>query len=588
MKKLLLSVFALMAITISVNAQIIARGISPAAIVGNKPFTWADDWGQTPNFNVPGTWVQDTLAICEDGTPGMSNTTIPHPLSQEGCGPLTNASSIAGKIAVLYRGTCNFSTKALNAQNAGAVAVIIINRDPDPVGMAGGADGALITIPVVMIGSGPGQAITNEMLNGPVVMFLGNKAGLLPHDLTVKTETTLSPPSQGVLSQWSQNGSEFNFDMGCRVYNFGSTTQTGVSINAKITNPSGAVVYNNTAIIPSIVPNDSADVLTGGTYSLPNFSLASYPNGLYTIVYTATADSTDLSNEDNVITKFFNINDSIHTYASIDPATGLPEANGGGVRSASYTSTWSACNFMQNPNASRVGVQGLYFNAVSSKVNYDFTGEEMLVSLIKWDDPYTVAPLLPDAGTFDNLLYVAQTTYSYTGDFQDSMVYAAFENPVLLTNNDKYLLCVQTTTDSSNISINNSVSYLFNEELIPFLTCPLEVDGAFDARNFSSKRIFAIGAKVFDAAELSIDKTDKLYATVYPNPADDNVSIRLNVEGTANLIITDITGKVISNSTLTLDNGATTVDVTSLAQGAYVFRITAANGSMTNINIIKR
>jgi minor extracellular serine protease Vpr len=42
------------------------------------------------------------------------------------------AGSLTGKIALLSRGTCSFSTKIRNAQNAGAIAVVISNSVPGP------------------------------------------------------------------------------------------------------------------------------------------------------------------------------------------------------------------------------------------------------------------------------------------------------------------------------------------------------------------------------------------------------------------------------------------------------------------------
>ncbi|MEL6922853.1 MAG: PA domain-containing protein [Bacteroidota bacterium] len=69
----------------------------------------------------------------------------------EGCNALTN--DLTGKIALVDRGTCQFGTKSLNAQNAGAIAVIICNnRDNDgAIGMSGGDDGGSVTIPVVSL-----------------------------------------------------------------------------------------------------------------------------------------------------------------------------------------------------------------------------------------------------------------------------------------------------------------------------------------------------------------------------------------------------------------------------------------------------
>ena len=89
MKKLLLSISALFVFAVA-HGQIAVKGISPGAIAGNYTFSWADPaggWG-TPDFTVPNTWVEDTLMMVEDGTPGTNPQG--NPISQEGCNPLTN------------------------------------------------------------------------------------------------------------------------------------------------------------------------------------------------------------------------------------------------------------------------------------------------------------------------------------------------------------------------------------------------------------------------------------------------------------------------------------------------------------------
>ncbi|NDK56975.1 T9SS-dependent M36 family metallopeptidase [Pontibacter fetidus] len=71
----------------------------------------------------------------------------------DACGALNNADAIAGNIAVLYRGGCEFGVKVLNAQNAGAKAVVVINNaDGAPTAMAVGATNPnLITISSLMV-----------------------------------------------------------------------------------------------------------------------------------------------------------------------------------------------------------------------------------------------------------------------------------------------------------------------------------------------------------------------------------------------------------------------------------------------------
>lgn len=52
-------------------------------------------------------------------------------LPANGCEAITNPDAIAGKIAVLDRGECNFTVKVQNAQDAGALAVIVCNNRPE-------------------------------------------------------------------------------------------------------------------------------------------------------------------------------------------------------------------------------------------------------------------------------------------------------------------------------------------------------------------------------------------------------------------------------------------------------------------------
>ena len=71
--------------------------------------------------------------------------------------PFVNAAAIAGKIAVIDRGTCTFLVKALNAQNNGAIGAIIINNTGGALA-PGGTDPA-ITIPVMGLTQADGTAL---------------------------------------------------------------------------------------------------------------------------------------------------------------------------------------------------------------------------------------------------------------------------------------------------------------------------------------------------------------------------------------------------------------------------------------------
>jgi hypothetical protein len=74
----------------------------------------------------------------------------------EGCGAFVDFQ--AGAIAVVDRGTCPFTVKVKNAQDAGAVAVIVANSVAGFPTTMGGAD-PTITIPSVMVSRDDGAAI---------------------------------------------------------------------------------------------------------------------------------------------------------------------------------------------------------------------------------------------------------------------------------------------------------------------------------------------------------------------------------------------------------------------------------------------
>lgn len=85
----------------------------------------------------------------------------------DACSPLTNASAVAGKIALVNRGSCNFTVKVYNAQVAGAVAVVVENNVPTGLpGMGGGDD--RITIPSVGVQQATGEAIRTALGAGAV------------------------------------------------------------------------------------------------------------------------------------------------------------------------------------------------------------------------------------------------------------------------------------------------------------------------------------------------------------------------------------------------------------------------------------
>jgi hypothetical protein len=106
--------------------------------------------------------ITSDVVLAEDG---IGNT-------NDICEPITN--NVNGKIAVIFRGTCFFTYKVMEAQNAGAIGVIIINNQPGNNVVNMGGTNPNITIPSVMISNNDGNILLSEMQNGSVNISIQN------------------------------------------------------------------------------------------------------------------------------------------------------------------------------------------------------------------------------------------------------------------------------------------------------------------------------------------------------------------------------------------------------------------------------
>jgi hypothetical protein len=91
----------------------------------------------------------------------------------DGCNAIT--SSVTGKIALIDRGTCNFTVKAKNAQNAGAIGAVIADNTVEGLGGMSGTD-ATITIPSILVTMSDGATLRANL---PASANLGTDATLL-------------------------------------------------------------------------------------------------------------------------------------------------------------------------------------------------------------------------------------------------------------------------------------------------------------------------------------------------------------------------------------------------------------------------
>jgi hypothetical protein len=148
--------------------------LSPGEYARVAPAGWPSgdgSWADTTGLLPPG--ITGTLVRVID--PGLDS------LGAEpgtGCVPFTNAAEVAGNIALIRRGYCEFGRKALHAQEAGAIGWIVYNHREEeegeyPVIMVGGEFGHLVTIPGLFAHWGLSITLRNALGAGePVVVNL--------------------------------------------------------------------------------------------------------------------------------------------------------------------------------------------------------------------------------------------------------------------------------------------------------------------------------------------------------------------------------------------------------------------------------
>lgn len=110
----------------------------------------------------PNTGPAITNAVLQSWSPaptGAIAAPLARPTGQFGCSAADFAGFPAGAVALVQRGSCNVSDKAVNAQNAGAVATIIYNNAPgDPPSFSFGS-AVPVTIPTFSISQAAGNTL---------------------------------------------------------------------------------------------------------------------------------------------------------------------------------------------------------------------------------------------------------------------------------------------------------------------------------------------------------------------------------------------------------------------------------------------
>jgi len=233
------------------------------------------DLGVTIDWGHPIGFLSGDLVMINDGVAANSET--------DGCEPLTatSAAEVAGNIALIDRGSCYFADKAVNAENAGAIAAIICNINPNEViNMSAPAGIDTDSIPAIFISLELCNDIKAGMANETVNVTMTDAFNILNSSVAYATQTPIDQviPLENIQIAFQNRGTE---------------DQYGLELKCDITDPSGAVTTLEITEEIDTLPPGSWIATFDDSYTptmVGEYTTRFYNNGAATVNYQEGVD----------------------------------------------------------------------------------------------------------------------------------------------------------------------------------------------------------------------------------------------------------------------------------------------------------
>lgn len=593
MKNVLL--FILLLSILGLKSQVIVKitqSPNNVSLIGVIPSIWADPattgWS-TPDLTIASNAIEAELIFVDD-TVSSTIDVNGNPTWQDACEPIVN--DLTGKIAVVYRSFCWHDIKANYAQQAGAIGVIIINRDPGPFSMGGSTVGSNVTIPVVSIGSEEGDLLRDYIAMGGVFAFIGTKVGLNTNDLATSKADVLTPSSLTVPYELAQNGSDFPVDFGLYVYNFGSAPQNGVTASVNVVF-NGSTVFTNT----SLPLNFSAPVglvLDTQYIDLGTYIPSSWNIGTYNVSYIINAADDDSS--DNSYSFDFHIsnNESSFSYSNVDTLF-KPVPNSYVSPNLAASFSWQPCIVFRNAHVGSRNIKAMGMNLSAKPAGITMANSDFEIRAFRWNEIYL--DLTSGAPAYSNLNQIGSASYFFMDESDNGVnIYVPFdEAPIDLLDNQRYLFCIYSESDSLRFGYNNSVDYtttVYDRYLQPIIPlADVATSGAspiWYTPGFGLDYIPAMSVTFDVSNTVGINENEKLnQQTPYPNPAINMLMIPLRrfVEGMVNVSMIDVSGRVVLTERKSLDKEPLKINVASIPNGTYMVKLVFEDNSSDSFKI---
>ncbi len=559
-----------------------------------------------PGFTNETAWATDGLTEPTDAD--SSSVT-----GQYCCEAISNASEVAGKVAFISRGACEFGVKLLNAEEAGATAGIVANRAPigrdigthtsGMIWMAPGAVGDSVTIAGDFISWEDRRAIANVLNTGPVELTYTQN---YMYDAAIAYAKT-TPIEQVTELE----------DITLVVTNLDTVIWTDVTLTCEVTSPSGAVTMLTESVDTLFNAQAVCDMLGGNCSGEQGFTFDEtyMPTevGTYTAVFTTDVGDPDHPIAAESITMTFDVTED-KTYA-LDNGN-VVNTFGMGMEFQAYID-----------NGGQAGVGSIYRTAeatTATGVTFGlanpqalFPGDVVIAKVYRADGDGDGTLDSDASGTVDILDFppsqvITAAQYEITGnESPNELLTIEFDVPADIDGGTLYLVTVETPGFAVNQSPNppawttaggmnfpnfGSIYRFGNDNEGTF-----EVDGWEEWNDVATVlpgfphggphpvvRLHTEGF-VFTSTEelLSNDKF-----TVNPTLANDYVQLQLTLANASDVVkvqITDLSGRIVKSLVeKNVQNATYEFDTSSYPAGNYFLTLETREGTNTQKFVVAK
>ncbi len=529
-------------------------------------------FGGIMDYDVP--LCADIVVMDSKGT--VAPVTVATAITKlEGCDDILNAADMAGKIVLIRRGTCEFGAKALNAEKAGAVAVIIYNRVDaananGPIAMGPGAVGGEVTVPATMIGLDDGDAIIAAIKAGTKVTACFTRPGKLLDEVYGNPWGNTTPLSQ--VDTIQPTISFINR----------KDSIPGVVSNAEITDPSGKKTLLTRTHNLGVIPEGFVLPVAIANY-LPTVK------GVYNVKFFSSLLPTDTAKSQFVISDYTFGND-------------LGGLTGNAVTRtpAQFDSDLKISNVISYHAMGLNPAKGTYVS-FGLRNAAKMAGRSIDISVLETDPERldAIAATTLNIGDIGDLVGDV-ITYNITGkEDPNQLIYVKLKDGAKvgldLVENTPYVVALQYDGSPSKDSVGPEWS------LAKIAATRWPGIGVTGTSYMTGLTLYSGWSDTEDpVARLHIDQFapvgTKNLATLaedevsfFPNPTADVVNVKLALKETAKSVqlgIMDITGRILNTYNLDVQNGIIPVNISNYPSGTYFFTI-KTDKAFTTEKIVK-